>query len=116
MIKEYKYIIVKGDAGRLYHFKSDILHHWELARGRGYDIADILESGLFISGQIFILECNNREHLLKHKGIYLGNILQDREAEGEALNLLATQWLKSRTLESAYYYTLKPAGQLGEGD
>jgi len=108
-MNEYKFIITKD----LRHFKSDILHHYDIAINNGYDFTDILESGLFIEGQIFILESQNRKHLLKHKGIYLGNILQDSQSEGEVLRLLASSWLRGRALESQLYYS---KGIIREGD
>jgi hypothetical protein len=110
-MKELKYIITKD----LKHFKSDTLHHYEIAKANNYNPDSIIESGLFIDKQLFILESINQAHLLKHKTIYLGNVLNDREAEGKALNLLATQWLRGRELESQLYYSKRAVG-LKEGD
>jgi len=111
-MKELKYIITKD----LKHFKSNTLHHWELARARGYNPQDIIEAGIFIDSQLFILEGTNQAHLLKHKTIYLGNVLNDKEAENTALNKLAVNWLKGRELESQLYYSKRPLGILKEGD
>ena len=66
-----------------------------------------------IDKQLFILDGTNQAHLLKHKTIYLGNILNDKEAENTALNKLSVNWLRGRELESQLYYS---KGALKEGD
>lgn len=109
--KEIKYIIVKdkNQAGRLLHLKSSWLHHYTIARDNGYLESEIIECGLFLSGRLYILECNSYIHLKKRAGHYIGNAL------GEYQDIRLTQWLKGRELESNLYYSKKPIG-LREGD
>jgi hypothetical protein len=91
---EVKYIITKDGK----HFKSEWLHHSTIARDNGYSEKDIVECGLFLDKQLFILECSNAKHVLKHKDRYVGNALniyQDKRL---------TSWLKGRELDSKLTY------------
>jgi hypothetical protein len=109
--REIKFIIVRDKKNNsLHHFKSDYLHHYELARASGYDSPDILEAGLFLEGQKYILESIYLEHLKKRENFYIGNRLQfygDKKLEN---------WLKARELESGLYYSKKAIFGLPGGD
>ena len=100
MLNEIKYIIVRDKLNnRLRHFKSDYLHHYTLARDNGFDSSDILEAGLFLEGDIYILECIYLDHLKKKENRFIGNRLnfyQDNRLKA---------WLKGRELESNLYYS-----------
>ena len=110
-MKELKYIIVKDKVKGFYrHFKSEFSHHTTIARDNGYLETDIIEAGLFLEGQLYILEGISQEHLHKRADNYIGNRLnyyQDKRLEA---------FLKGRELESQLYYSKKPLGQLREGD
>lgn len=106
---EIKYIIVKDKNSRLRHLKSDWLHHGTIARDNGYSEKDILEYGVILDKELFILECNDIKHLKKNKQKYIGgrlNFYQD---------LRIQSWLKGRELESSIYYPKLSFG-LREGD
>ena len=109
--REIKFIIVRDKKNnRLHHFKSEILHHYELARASGYESPDILVAGLFLEGQKYILESIFIDHLKKQENFYIGNRLQfygDKILEN---------WLKARDLESGLYYSKKEIAGLPEGD
>lgn len=108
--REIKFIILRNEAGQLKHYKSDYLHHFDIARHYGYNSSDIIEAGLFLSGHKYILECLFIDHLKKRENFYIGNKLQftgDKTLEN---------WLKSRELEARLYYSIKPLGRLPEGD
>lgn len=109
MLNEIKFIIIKDKAGRLHHLKSEWLHHYTIARDNGYDTRQILEAGLFLDNQLYILECENLEHLKKHSREYIGNRLNFYH------DLKLQKWLRGRELESQVYYKQKPVG-LREGD
>jgi len=104
MNKETKYIIIKNSKGFLRHYKSNVLHHNQLARCKGYNSLDILEAGLYLEGKLYILDCIDNKHLLKHSWEYIGNRLDD---------ILLKEFLKGRELESQLYYS---KGILREGD
>jgi len=107
--REVKFIIVRSANG-LRHFKSQVLHHYELARENGFNSDEILECGLFLGGQKYILECVYLDHLKKSERFYIGNRLNfygDAKLEN---------WLKARDLESSLYYDKKPIGTLPNGD
>lgn len=109
MLNEIKYIIVKDKTrGFLRHYKSDYLHHQTIARDNGYNESNIIEAGLFLDKHLFILECINQSHILKHKRNYIGNCLNEYQ------DLRLTNWLRGRELESQVYYKI-PA-YLKEGD
>ena len=102
---EVKYIITKDGK----HFKSDWLHHSTIARDNGYSERDIVECGLFLDKQLFILECSSEKHIAKHQERYVGNALniyQDARLKS---------WLQARELESMLYYSKQAIG-LREGD
>lgn len=99
--REVKFIIVRdSDTGLLRHFKSNCLHHYELARARGYDSEKILEAGLFLEGKKYILECLFLEHLKKRENFYIGSLLQFNR------DIKLINWLKGRELESNLYFNL----------
>jgi len=107
--REIKYIIVRDKlSNRLHHFKSDYLHHYTIARDNGYSSSDILEAGLFLEGNLYILESIYLKHLEKKEKFYIGNRLNFYQ------DLRLQNWLKSRELEAGYYYTLP--GIYREGD
>jgi hypothetical protein len=106
---EIKFIIVKDNQGQVRHLKSTWLHHYTIARDNGYNVNQILECGLFLDGNLFILECQSQEHILKHSRQYVGNALNAYQ------DLRLTSWLKGRELESQLYYNKRPVG-LREGD
>jgi len=106
---EIKFIILRDNQGRLRHFKSEFLHHSQIAEHNGFNCRDILEQGIFLSEQIYILECINEKHLLKHKDHYIGNSLNVYQ------DLRLQNWLRGRELESQLYYSKKAIG-LKEGD
>jgi hypothetical protein len=108
-----KFIIIKDKQGILRHFKSDVLHHSQIAREQGYNYNDILESGLFIDSQIFILESQSQRHLIKHLRHYIGNILD--KLNPNSFDIRLRNWLRARELESQFYYSREPIG-LREGD
>jgi hypothetical protein len=106
--REIKYIIVRDKiTGRIRHFKSDYLHHLTIGRDNGYSERDILEAGLFLDKELYILECISQEHLNKRAEHYIGNRLNLYQ------DLRLKNWLKSRELESSLYYS---KGILREGD
>ena len=109
--REVKFIIVRDKLGnRLHHFKSNSLHHYDLARANGYDSPDILEAGLFLEGQKYILESAYIDHLKKRSNFYIGNRLNfygDKRLEN---------WLRARDLESGLYYSKKAIFGLPGGD
>lgn len=107
MNNEYKYIIVKDKAGRIHHYKSGVLHHSQLSRAKGYITSDIIEAGVVLDKHIYILECIDNKHLLKHSKNYIGNILKIYQ------DLRLITWLRGRELESGLYYS---KGILKEGD
>lgn len=108
---EIKFIIVKDkNNGRLTSFKSSWLHHQTIARDNGFDEREIIEAGLILDGDLFILECQNLEHLKHRANRYIGNRLNDYQ------DLRLTSWLKGRELESQLYYTKQALGTLREGD
>jgi hypothetical protein len=106
--RETKFIIVKDKASnQLRHFKSPCLHHYDIARANGYDSPDIIESGLFLEGQKYILDCIILEHLKNRENFYIGNRLNFYG------DIKLANWLKSRELESGLYWGIKP---IREGD
>jgi hypothetical protein len=108
--QEIKFIIVRDRiTGKLHHFKSDWLHHYTIAHDNGYDSSEILEAGLFLSGQMYILECILLQHLKNKERYYIGNRLNFYH------DIRLENWLKARALESQLYYSKKPVG-LREGD
>jgi len=107
-MREIKYIIVKDKLSHFRHYKSEWQHHYNLARDKGYNEGDILEAGLFLEGQLYILECKDLKHLSHKAGHYIGNNLNYYQ------DLRLSQWLKGRELESQLYYKIKPI--LKEGD
>jgi len=106
---ETKFIITKD----LRHFKSDYLHHSQIARARGYTPDDILETGVIIDTKIFILE-TEPEHLRKHLDRYIGNVLYSLNPN--CFDIKLKEWLRGRELESQLYYSKRPLGILKEGD
>lgn len=113
--REIKFIIVRDKtSGRLHHFKSEVLHHYELSRAVGYDSQDILEAGLFLEGQLYILESIYLKHLEKKQDFYIGNRLNFYH------DLRLQAFLRGRELESSLYYSKKSISAedktLGEGD
>lgn len=108
---ETKFIITKDRK----HFKSDTFHHLEIAREYNYKkLDDILETGLIIGNKIFILECQDQRHLIKHTRQYIGNVLY--KLNPNCFDIQLKQWLKARELESHYYYSKRPINALPEGD
>lgn len=110
-MREVKYIIVRDKiTNRLHHFKSEVSHHYTIARENGYESSDILECGLFLDNTMYILECILLEHLKKQENRYIGNRLNFYQDER------LVNWLKARDLESSLYYSKKPVGILPVGD
>jgi hypothetical protein len=107
MIREIKYIIVKDKQGILRHFKSNWLGHYTIARDNNYEPGEIIEQGIFLDSQLYILECISQEHLIKRPGHYIGNKLNFYQ------DIRLKQWLKGRELESQLYYN---KGIIKEGD
>lgn len=105
---EIKYVIIK-DRNKLRHIKSNWQHHYTMARDRGYSEKDIVECGMFLDNQMFILDCVDEKHLLKHRRAYVGNALNDYQ------DMKLVSWLKGRELETNLYYSKKVIG-LREGD
>jgi hypothetical protein len=102
---EVKFIITKDGK----HFKSDWLHHQTIARDNGYSEKDVIEAGMILDGQMFIIECNNQKHIGKHSDRYIGNALVNYSNE----RLIS--WMRGRELESQLYYSKNTIG-LREGD
>lgn len=102
---ENKFIITKDGK----HFKSDWKHHYTIARDNGYNVSDIIEAGIILDKEMFILECQKEAHLLKHQEKYIGNALNKYQDKRLA------SWLKGRELESQLYYSKSVIG-LREGD
>ena len=102
---EKKFIITKDGK----HFTSEWLHHITIARDNGYDIKDVVECGMFLDKDMFILECSDEKHIRKHPKRYIGNALNEYQ------DLRLVNWLKARELESMVYYGKKAVG-LREGD
>jgi len=106
---EIKYIIVRDSKGFLRHFKDGHLHHRQIAEHNGYIGANcIIEAGLLLEGQLYILESQNSDHLKKRADKYIGNNLNLRN------DLRLSNWLRGRELESQLYYSKEPI--LREGD
>lgn len=117
-MKDKKFIIIKTKIGKLNHFTSDTMHHSQLARAKGYKPEDIVESGVIIENKKFIFECENKEHILKHKNEYIGNVLNNQELNDKiarGMYNLAVNYLKTRELESQLYYSKQAVG-LPDGD
>lgn len=108
--REIKFIIVRDKQGRIRHFKSPILHHYDIARKNGFESNDILEAGLFLEGQEYILECILLRHLEKKQDKFIGNLLNF----GGDIKL--NNWLRGRALETDLYYSIKPSRARLEGD
>lgn len=117
MYGEIKYIIVKDVFGHLRHFKSEWKHHSNIARDNGYDMQDVLECGMFLEHKLFILECINNTHMVKKANNVIANNLYQEERIRVQTGQIGTMqnWLRSRELESEYYYSKKRVG-LREGD
>jgi len=99
---ETKFIITKDGK----HFKSNWLHHDSIARNAGYSFNDVIECGMFLDKQLFILDCKNSKHLEKknHSAICGRlNFYQDMRFE---------RIMKGRECESRsmYKYAGLPAG------
>ena len=94
---EKKYIITKD----LKHFKSETSDHFYIAKNNGYDITDVIETGLFVDGKIHILECYNQKHLekIKHTDRFIANDVNDFLNE-----LTNRRILKARQAETLYKY------------
>jgi hypothetical protein len=105
---EIKYIIVKDNSGHLRHYTSDYLHHETIARDNGFDSRAVIECGMFLAGQLYILECISQEHLQRRAGNYIGNRLNEYH------DIRLENWLKARTLEAGLYYSKKPIYQEAE--
>lgn len=107
---EVKYIVVRDKkTNRMKNFKSDWLHHGTIARDNGFESKDILECGIILDKQLFILECKDEKHLQKRNNIYIGGRLNDYQ------DMRLRNWLKGRELESwAYYHKLEKT--LPDGD
>jgi hypothetical protein len=110
MLNEIKYIIVKNKAGRLSHYKSDYLHHSIIARDNGYNESEVIEAGLFLDKELYILECISAGHIQKRAGHYIGNRLNEYQ------DIRLQNWLRGRELESNLYYSKKAVGVLPQGD
>jgi len=109
MLNEIKYIIVRDKiTGRVRHFKSDYKHHYTIARDSGYNSNDILEAGIILDKELFILECIILEHLKRRSNKFiLGTNYQD---------IRLTKWLQGRAVESQLYYSKYRQGVLPIGD
>ena len=94
---EIKFIITKDGK----HFKSDWKHHYTIARDNGYSERDIVECGIFLDKFLYIVECQSKEHIGKHRQNYVGNALNEYQ------DLRLISWLRARDLESQYYYRIK---------
>jgi hypothetical protein len=93
---EVKFIITKDGK----HFKSDWLHHQKIARDNGYSENEIIESGIIMDKQLFILECQDKKHVSKKKNNYLGRLdyFQD------------LRLMRAREVESRYMYKTEREG------
>ncbi len=108
-MREIKFIILRDNNGRLRHFFSDWKHHTTIARDNGFDYSQVIEAGILLDGQVFILECLDSKHLHKTNKFIGGTDYQDIR-----LNTLARDmFLKGREAESRYSYNVIG---LGEGD
>jgi len=104
-MKDLKFIIMKNGQ----KFKSDTMHHYQLARVKGFEPEDIIESGVILENKIFILDCLNKSHLNKKANNYVGN----RIACGDEVLI---DWLRNRELESQLYYSKQSISILKDGD
>jgi hypothetical protein len=107
MNRDIKFVITKD----LKYFKSETADHYIIAKENGYDIKDILESGLIAGGKFYVLECQEPKHREKllHSDKYIANDVNKYLEE-----LTNHRILKAREVETALKY--KVAGRLGEGD
>ena len=100
---ENKFIITKDGK----HFKSDWQHHENIAKSNGISWNDVVECGMFLDKQLFILECCDMKHMQKKQDKCICgrlNFYQDMRLEN---------WAKAREAESRHMYQY--AG-LREGD
>ena len=112
-MREIKFIIVRDNLGILRHFKSDILHHTQIAREHNFISDSIIEQGIFIDKHLFILDSQSQSHLIKHLRHYIGNVLYNLNPN--CFDIKLKNWLRGRELESQFYYKREPIG-LREGD
>jgi hypothetical protein len=105
-MRDIKFIITRD----LKHFKSEYSDHYIIARHNGYDIKDILETGMLCGGKFYVLECQEPSHRekLSHSDKYIANDVNKYLNE-----LTAYRVLKARECESKLKYQY--AG-LKEGD
>lgn len=107
---DIKFIIVKDKVNnRLRHFKSDIADHYVIARNNGYDVKDLIETGMIIDkNKFYVLECYNTLHRKKanFSKKFIANDVNKYLAE-----LTEFRLLKARECRSRYIY-----GNLKEGD
>jgi hypothetical protein len=107
---DIKFIIVKDKIkNRLRHFKSDINDHYVIAKNNGYDVKDLIETGMIIDkNKFYVLECYNPLHRQKanfSKKFILNDV-------NKYLDELTTyRLIKARECRSRYSY-----GNLKEGD
>ncbi len=93
---EKKYIIVRNQkTNRLLAIRGTSLarDHWSIQRDAGYQIADVVETGVIIDGQIIIMDCQVPAHAERRAARVVDNlnqynrdrILRAREAETRLL-------------------------------
>ena len=104
---EIKFIILRDKLGRLRHFKSEWLHHYTIASDNGFCSSDIIECGIFLDRQLFILECIDLKHLEKNTDKYI--------MASDYQDLRLASYSKGREAESRYLYRSKEFC-LKEGD
>ena len=105
-MRDIKFIITKD----LKHYKSEYKDHYIIARDNGYDVKDILESGLIVDSQLYILECYAVNHRVK---ISKGKKFIANDVNKYLNELTEYRILKARQAESRLKY--KYSG-LPEGD
>jgi len=105
-MRDLKFIITTN----LNHYTSETADHYIIARDNGYDIRDILESGLIAGGKFYVLECQEPKHREKllHSDKYIAN-----DVNKYLEDLTNYRILKARDCESQAKYVY--AG-LKEGD
>ena len=93
-MREIKFIITADKK----HYKSDCEDHQIIAKRHGYNIKDIIETGIIIEHRLFVLECYNTEHRCKICNSKF--ILTEVNKYAEELQ----NWQKSREAQSRYMY------------
>ena len=111
-MEDVKFIIVKDKQNKLRHYKSDIYDHYHIAKLNGYDVKELLETGMIIDKTFYILECyndNHRKKITENKKFIANDVNKYLE------ELTNYRILKAREMESRYMYDKNSVG-LKEGD